>query len=146
MAGRGDLNGHARGFFVTNLTNHQNVGVLSQQISQERGECQPELLVDLELVDERQRKLDRVFDGADVRFDGTDRIERRVERGAFSAIRRTGHQHETVRSANLRLETFEVFAAEAELRQRQRDVAAIEHADNGFLALSEWHRADTQVD
>ena len=47
---------------------------------------------------------------------------------------------------NLRLKAFEVFAAEAKLRQGQRDVAVVEHADDGLLAVDEWHRVDAQVD
>ena len=66
VAGERRLNRGAGGFLVADFADHDHVGVLPQQRAQGLGERQPDLLLHLELVDQRQVVFDRVFDRADV--------------------------------------------------------------------------------
>ena len=61
------LDGNLRGLEVSNLTDHDDVGVLTQERAQCRGEVQADVFVHLHLVDADEVELDRILGGADVR-------------------------------------------------------------------------------
>ena len=66
MARHGSLNGNLRRFKIANFTNHDDVGVLSQNGAQSLGEGQVNLRVDLCLSHTCQFIFDGVFHCHDV--------------------------------------------------------------------------------
>ena len=79
-----------RGFFVTYLAHHDDVGVVSQNAPQGKREGHSELGVDRDLVDSGHLVFHRVFDGDDMLVDAVDRLQGAVERCRFAAARRSG--------------------------------------------------------
>ena len=54
MAGQRGVDGDVGGLAVADLADHDDVRVLAQDVPQARGEGQPDLRVDLDLVDRRR--------------------------------------------------------------------------------------------
>ena len=92
VAGERRLNGHVRSFFVADLADHDDVGVLSQDRAQRRREGHVDLRVDLNLAKAWVDHLDRVFDARDVDFRSREIPQRRVERGRLAGTGRTRHE------------------------------------------------------
>ena len=146
VAGKCRLNGDARCFRIPDFTDHQDVGILPQQAAQDAGERQADAVIHLELIDQLQLEFDRIFDRANVLFNGADGIERGIQCRALAAACWSGHQDDAVGAIDILLESFQVFAAESKLRQCQRDVAVVQDSDHGLFTVSHRQRADSQID
>ena len=66
VAGERGLDGDLGGLEVADLADHDDVGVLAQEGAQRGGEVEPDVLVDLHLVDADEVVLDRILGGGDV--------------------------------------------------------------------------------
>jgi hypothetical protein len=84
------------GLRIADFPNHDHVRVLAQQGAEHGREIQPDLAVDLELVDPSQVELHRILDGADVDGGVVQMVEHRVERRALAAAGRAGDQDDPV--------------------------------------------------
>ena len=67
VAGERRLDGDLGGLEVADLADHDDVGILAQEGAQGVGEVEPDVLVDLHLVDADQVVLDGILGGGDVR-------------------------------------------------------------------------------
>ena len=88
-----------------------------KQAAEHLRKCQTTSVIDLELVHELQLEFDGIFESADILFDRADGVQRRVKCGAFPTPRRAGYQHDAIGTIDVVLKSFQVFAAEAKLRQ-----------------------------
>ncbi len=61
------------GLLVANLADHDHVGILPQEGAQRAGEGQPDLRLDVDLVDAADLVLDRIFRREDVEVRLVDR-------------------------------------------------------------------------
>src|SRR5207253_4110873 len=68
VSGEGGLDGDPGGFGVADFAQQHDVGVLTEQAAQRRGEGHADLVVHLRLVGGGELVLDRVFDRADVQL------------------------------------------------------------------------------
>ena len=73
------LDGHLRGLGVSDFTQHDDVGVLTEDVAQDLGEGQADLGVDERLVEGLVDHLDGVLDGRDVDLGALERAEAGVE-------------------------------------------------------------------
>ena len=65
VAGKRRLHGDLGGLGIANFADHDHVGVLAHDRAQAVGEGQPDLRLDVDLIDAAQLVLDRIFDGDD---------------------------------------------------------------------------------
>ena len=100
VPGQGRAKADLGGFAVADLADHDDVGILPQKGPQCRGEGQPDLGLDHDLVHALEFVLDRVFDRADVDRGLVQQVEAGVERRRLAAAGRPGHQHQAVRSVD----------------------------------------------
>ena len=91
------LHSDSRRLFVANLAHHDDVGVLAKNASQGAPERQTHSLVDLDLVDEVELILHRIFDRDNIKLRAAKKIERGVERRRLAASSRTRDQTKTMR-------------------------------------------------
>ena len=93
------LDGDRRRFHVTNLADHDDVGVLTHEGLEGLRERHPDPLVGLDLRDAAQVVLDRILDRRDVELRLLDPVwlQRRVQRRRLTGSGRTGHEHDAVR-------------------------------------------------
>ena len=85
--------GHLRRIAVANLAQHDDVRVLPQERAQRTAERQPDLLLQLRLVDPFERILDGVFDRQYVVRRAVQPPQRGVERRALARACRSADQH-----------------------------------------------------
>ena len=93
----GCLYGDAGGLLVTDLTDHDDIRVLSQDGTQCRCEGQVCLGVDLYLVDTVNIGLDRILDGDDVHVFFIQFVQCGIQGGGLTTSGRSGYQDDTVR-------------------------------------------------
>src|SRR5207249_10027255 len=89
--------GNVGGLEVTNLADHDDIGVLTHDMAQPRGECQTNLRIDVNLIDPVHLIFNRIFDRDDLPIGNIDALQGTVQSGAFTAARRTRDQKYTVR-------------------------------------------------
>ena len=146
VAGQRRLDGGAGGLLVADLADHDHVGVLPQERPQGLGEGQADLLLHLELVDQRQVILDRVLDGADVVLHRADGVQRGVERGRLAAAGGAGHQDDAVGRVDVAAQQAQHVLGEAQVFQVQRGALGVQHADHGLLAAGAGEGAHAEID
>ena len=88
--------GDVRRLAVADLADHDDIGVLPQDVPQGTGEGQADLGPDLDLVGAGHLVFDGVFDRDDAEVGGVDLTEKGVERGGFAGAGRTGHQNDAM--------------------------------------------------
>ena len=78
------MDGDSRRFNITNLSNEDNVGVLTQNRLQPSSKGEPSLLIGLNLIDRRENVFNGVLDRHDISSNIADLIERRIQRGRLA--------------------------------------------------------------
>ena len=97
VSGDGRLYGDAGGLLVSDLTDHDDIRVLSQDGTQCRCEGQVGFVVDLYLIDTVDICLDRIFDGDDVHVLFVQLAQCGIQGGRLTTSGRSGYQNDTVR-------------------------------------------------
>ena len=146
VPGERGLNRGPRRLFVADFTDHDHIGVLSQERPECLGERQPDLLSHLKLVDQGQVVLDRVLDRADIVFHAGDFVQCGIQRRRLAASGRSGDEHDPVGSSNRLLERRQNILGEPEIVEVEREVARVEHADDGLFAVVAGKGTDAEVD
>ncbi len=90
-------NGNLSGFRITDFADKDDVGILSEDVSQALREGETDLRLHLDLPDPRQLVLDRVFNRQDVAVLLVQFLERSVEGRRLATAGRTGDQQDAVR-------------------------------------------------
>ena len=97
VSGDGRLYGNAGGLLVSDLTDHDDIRVLSQDGTQCRREGEVCLGVDLYLIDAVDICLDRIFYGDDVHVFFIQFAQCGIQGGGLTTSGRSGYQDDTVR-------------------------------------------------
>ena len=92
VAGERRLHGDLGRFGVTNLTDHDDVGVLAHDRAQPVGEGQADLRFDVNLIDAAELIFHRIFDGNDFFPRIVDFLQCAVKRRRLAAAGRPGNQ------------------------------------------------------
>ena len=144
----GDRGAHADfgGGLVAHFADQHDVRVLTQGRSQHALEREINLLVHLHLVNAGQTVFNRVFDGDDLLFRRVEFGQRGIERGCFTATRRTGHQHHAGRAADGMAHAIEDALGHADAVQPEQAGTLVEQAHDYRFAILRRHRRDTHVD
>ena len=145
VAGERGLDGDLRGLEVANLTDHDDVGVLTQEGAQRRGEVQADVLVHLDLVDAAEVELDGILGGGEVLADLVELRERRVERGRLTRTGGPGDQHHAEGLVDRLLEVVELRLLEAELGHVELQVRLVEETQHDLLAEERRQDGDAEV-
>ena len=97
MAGKGRAYGDVGGLEITDLTNHDDVGILAHDVAQAGGKGETDLRVHVNLVDALHLVLNWVFDRDDLTVGDVDPLQSAVKRGALAAASRAGDKKDAVR-------------------------------------------------
>lgn len=84
MTRNGGFDGKAGRFRITDFSNHDNIGVLTQKTSESIGEIESDLRVDLCVIDSLDSVFYRIFEGGDILLFGVKSGEHRVECRRFT--------------------------------------------------------------
>ena len=96
VAGQSGLDGHFGRGQVSDFADHDNVRVLPQQRAQSFRKREADARLNLALIERGLDHFNRVFDGVDVDFVGSQTFQRGVKGGGFARTRWTGHQDNAV--------------------------------------------------
>ena len=94
---RGRVNGDFHRFSISDFTDHDNVGILTQKRAQTVPKSDSGLGIDLRLIDPRQFILNRVFNGRDVHLRRIQNIQNGVKGRGLAVTSRAGYQNHAVR-------------------------------------------------
>ena len=138
--------GDVRRLAITNLTHHDHVRILPQDVPQAGGKRQPDIRAHSDLVDALQLVLDRFLDGDDPLVHGVDRAEEGVKRGGLAGAGRPGHQNDPVRFDDEFAQDGLVLGVEAQLVETHENGAAGQQTQRHALAVNGRHGGDTDVE
>src|SRR5674476_425819 len=145
MASKRGLDSDLGGFAIAHFANHDDVRVLAQDRAQGVGKAQPNLRVNLDLVDAFKLVLNRLFNGDNLEGVGIEFRERGVEGGGFARTGRAGDQQDAVRARQQTVELLQVIACKTNRLEAEAHVRTIKHAHDDALAMHGGHGGDTQV-
>ena len=142
MAGHGRADGDIGRLDVANFSDHDDVWVLTQNVTQAFGKGEVDLRFHIDLRDARKTVLDRFLDRDDAALDGVDAAEKTIERSRFAGAGRAGNEDDSVRLGEERLHDPRVLPAEVETletecmlliatEQTQADRLAVHGRDGG---------------
>ena len=82
---QGGLDGVLGSILVPNLTHHDNVGILSEDVAEGRAEGNAHSLVDCDLIEFLPDHFDGVFNRGDVDRGGRKKLQSAIERSGLAA-------------------------------------------------------------
>src|ERR1051325_10968637 len=131
---------------VTDLADHDDVGVLAEDRAQRVREGDADLRLHRRLIEVVVHHLDRVFDRGDVDLRRRQRLERRVERHRLARAGRTGDEDDPVRALDPVGEERQLVLVEPETGDAAQKDVGIEDAHHHFFAERRRQRGDAQLD
>ncbi len=112
---------------ITDLTNHYNIRILSQDISQNRGECHIDKRLYSNLVKLLVHHFNRIFHRHNIRLRRSDLFQSRVEGCRFTASRRSCYQNDSMGRMNERVIHFCIPFRKAKIFNLLKDHIRIEN-------------------
>ena len=146
MAGERRLYRHFGGFKVAYLTHHDDIRVLAQQRSHAVGKTQPDVLLNLHLIEYRFYHFDRIFHRADIYFRCGYLLQRGIKRGRLAGAGRAGHQNDAVRLVSPVVPQRSLFTREAKVGKILHQNFGIEDPHHQLLAKCRRHGGKPQLD
>ena len=140
VTGQSRAHGDLRCFAVADLSDEDDVRVLSQDVPQSRGEGQTALGIHGDLVDAGELVLDRVLDGNDLLAWVVELAEGGVERGRFARTGRTRHQHQPVRLGDEGVDHVAKRLVHAQRLEIKTQGALVEDSHHDRLAVQRGYR------
>ena len=140
------LNRNIGSFQITNLTDHNDVRILTQERLQSSGKSQTLLIIDVNLIDARQVNLGRVFRRCNIYRLRIQNIQTGIERHSLSRTCRTGYQHHAVRTVDGIQQQFLLKRLETKLIDIQRSSIRIQNPHHNLFAKQRRQRTDTEID
>ena len=146
MAGERRLHGDLRGFRVTDFTNHDHVRVLPHDGAQAVGEREPDLRLDLNLVDAAQLVFHRIFNRDDFLSRIVDFLKHTVEGGRLAAAGGAGYEDHAMRLQNHLAEVFQNTGRKAESIELRENLAPFQKANDNAFAVKRGDGRNPQID
>ena len=137
VPGQRGLDGDLGGLAVTDLADHDHVGVGAHHRAQAHVERHARLGGDLHLLDAGDPLLDRILDREDAAFAGVEHSQRSIQRGRLARAGGAGHQHRAVRPFDRAIKTPLVDGLHAEGVQALDHRAPVQDAQDHALAVDE---------
>ena len=146
MAGQGRLGRHLGGLTVTDLTNHDDIGVLTHQGTHPSSKGDINGTLHLHLVNTRHHQLDRVLDGTEVVLGAGQLAHTGVEGGGLTRAGRTGHQHDAVGLVQQLVPDLALTLGETELLTALHQHLGVEDPHHQLLTEHHRHGREAQLD
>ena len=146
VAGQRGAHGDLGRLRVAGLADQHDVGILAQDVAQAAGEGQADLRLDLDLADVVEPVLDGILDGHHVAPRGIDPVEGGIERGRLAGPGGAGDDDHAVRQAQQALEAPGLRRVQAQRRQRQAGILAVQQTQDDPLAVGHRHGRDPDVE
>ena len=107
---------------ISHFANENNIGCLPQHRANNPREIQPDLVIDLHLIDALQVVLDRILSGDDLSIRPIKGAHRCIKRCGLSRTGRAGHKNNSVGALDQLVEFLEILFTKPELTNPNFDV------------------------
>ena len=125
MSGQRCLNGNARRFLITNLSQHDNIGGLAHHGTKCCGKGHAYICFHHHLINTRELVFYRVLNRDDFTVGFIDGIQASIERSGLARTGRSSYQNNSVRHADKLVDFFLIVGEKAEFWQAQHKCALI---------------------
>ena len=146
MTRNSSTNGNGARLSVANLTDGNDIRVLTQDGAQSCRKRHAGLFVDLALVNARNVVFHRVLQRHEVRFLICKFLQHGAHRRGFTGTGRAHNQNHAAAVFEQRIILLQVCALKADGLLRDRMPGFIEQTQNNLFAVDRRHGRDTQVD
>src|ERR1019366_2668053 len=140
------LDRNLRSLSVTNLTDQNDVGVVTQDVSQRLGKTEVDSGVNLDLHDAVEAVFDRIFDGHDVILASVQLLQSRIQRRRLTRSRRSRDKHQPLIALDQRPHPTLVGRGKADVDKPAQPDLGVENADDHILAVHRGHHRAAHVD
>ena len=134
-----------RRLHVTNLTDHDDVRVLSKQAAKGRCEGQVDAFMNLDLGDAFQAVFHRILDRGYIQSLQVHLLERCVQRRRLSRSSRSRDKQDAVWPVDLVPPCVEDRRSESKPIERDIDRSIVEESHDGLLPVRSRHGTDPEV-
>src|SRR5690554_919426 len=134
MSCKGEFHGYVSSLVITDLTDKNDIGILTEDRPQGRGKCQSDLLFCLYLGYSFKSILYRIFYRDDIGFDILDLFQSSMQCCRFTATCRSGDYDNTVRPFDPFFENVEIIFFKAESSQLKSEFSLVKQTENNLLA------------
>ena len=145
MTGQCRLDADFRSLKIANLTDHDDIGILTQKSPQGCGKVEADLFMHLHLIDPGKVEFNRVFRRRNILCGFIEFREGRVKRNRFSTPGRPGDQNHPERLVNLPLEPLQRLLFITQLGHVELQIAFIKQPQNNLLAEQGRQTVDTII-
>jgi len=145
VTGLGGLNGNARGFFITDFADHEDIGILSEECAQCGCEGESGAGIEVDLADVGKLDFDRVFDGGDIFFGLVEVVEGGVEGGGFAAAGGACDEDHAIGFGEGILELCVFWFRHAGVFQGGQDFLGLQEAEDAFFAVEDGAGVDADI-
>ena len=145
MTGVRSLNCDFSRLTVTNLTHHDHIRILPQEVAQHMGKIAADVVLYRHLIKAFHLILHRILHRHDAFINGVDRVEKGVQRGGFARTGRPGDQHDAVRPPDDFSNGLLNLLGHAQSIQPLEHTVAGEQAQRNTLAIHRWHGGNTDI-
>ncbi len=146
VAGLRRLDGDLGRFQIPYLADHDHVRILSQKGAQRVGEGEPDLRIDVDLIDAGHVDLGRIFRCRDVALRRIEDIEAGIERDGLSRTGRSGDQNHSIGlGQRIEVELFLLFVVTQRV-DAELGAAGVENPQHDLFAIERGAGVDTKVD
>ena len=131
---------------IADFADHDDVRILPQEGAKRDRERHPRLVVDVDLVDARQRNFRRVFGRRNVDAGLVENLQHRVQRHRLAATRRAGNENHPVRPADRVHQQCLLVGVVAQVLDADQRSAGIENTHHDLFAEQCRQCRDPEVD
>ncbi len=140
------LNGNLGHFKISNFTDENNVGRLTQHGAQHTLERKADCFANLALIDARKVIFHRVFGGDDLAVGAVQNVQRAVQRCGLSGAGRPRHQKDAVGALDELAENLVIVFGEAEVFQTNSHAVRPQNTQHDRFAVVCRQSAHTKID
>ena len=145
MTGDGGLDGSFGGVGITNLADHDNIGIETEDGAETFGEGATVVGVNWNLGDAGNTIFNRILQGDDFPFGSVQGIKHGIESGRFTGAGRADHEDETTWVRNDLVDLLLFLGGEAEKVKIKQRFVEIEKTEDGILTIHGRDRFDTDI-
>src|ERR1035438_3378337 len=131
---------------VTDFTDQNDIGIMTQDVSQRLRKAKVDGGINLDLHDAVEPVFDRIFDRQDVILAGVQLLQCCIQRRRLAGPRRSGDEHQPLVAIDQRPEPALVGCGEADVGKPAQAYLGIENADDNILPVHCGHHRDAHVD
>ncbi len=146
VTGERGADGDLGGVFVADFADHDDVGVLAEDVAECVGEGEADFGADLHLVHAGDFIFDRILDGDDAEVRGIDFAEEGVERGALAGAGGAGDEDDAVRVIEDVCDLRLFVGGHAEAIHRVGFLLLVEEAERNGFGVDGGDRRDADIE